>query len=67
MLKGRKRVGKEVWDEGEKETFRTRLGRVVLREGKVQEVLKEMSKRIREALERVEGEREGEKKKGDSW
>jgi len=35
---------------------------VVLREREVQEMLKEMSKRIRVA-ERIEGEREGEKKK----
>jgi len=33
----------------------------------MQEVLKEMSKRIRDAMERTKGEREGEKKKGDSW
>jgi len=39
----------------------------VSREEEVQEVLKKMSKRIREALERTENKREGEKKKGDSW
>jgi len=62
----RRRNGKEGQVEdmgwGEKETFRTRLGRVELREGEVQEVLKEMSKRIREALERAEGEMEEGKK-----
>jgi len=39
---------------------------VELREEEMQEVLKEMSKRIRDAMEMVKGEREGEKKKGDS-
>jgi len=33
----------------------------------MQEVLKEMSKRIRKVLERAKGERKGKKKKGDSW
>gem|GEM_PF-6252221 len=49
-----------------KEIFRIRLRREELREGEVQEVLKEMSKRIREAMKRKEGEREGKKKKGDN-
>jgi len=40
---------------------------VVSREGEVQKVLKEMNKRIKVSLERTEGEREGGKKKGDSW
>jgi len=40
---------------------------VELREEEMQEVLKEMSKRIRDAVERAKGEREGVKKKGDSW
>jgi len=48
----RRRVSK-----GQKESFRTRLGRVELWNGEVQEVSKEMSKRIREAMERTEEER----------
>jgi len=53
-------------DMGGKETFRIRLRREELREREVQEVLKEMNKRIREAMKRKEGEKEGKKKKGDS-
>jgi len=30
-------------------------------------VLKEMIKQIRDTIERAKGEREGKKKKGDSW
>jgi len=33
----------------------------------MQEVLKEMSKRIRDAMERPKGETKGEKKKEDNW
>jgi len=58
---GRGRTMGRIW--GKRKLFRTRLGRVELREGEVQEVLKEMSKQIREAMERAEGEKEGDKKK----
>jgi len=58
-------VSRGIWEEG-KETFKTRLERMKLREGEVQEVLEEMDTQIREATERAEGEREREKKKGDS-
>jgi len=46
-----------------KGSFRIRLGRVELRKREVQEVLKELSKRIREALESAEGEMEAGKKR----
>jgi len=40
---------------------------VKLREGEVQEELEEMGKKVREAMKRAEGEREGERRKGGGW
>jgi len=49
-----------------KETFKIR-GRMMLRKGEVQNVLEEMGKQIKEAMERAEREKEEEKKKGGGW
>jgi len=57
--RGRKRIGRGVWDEEGREAFRAKLGEVELREGEVQEELEEMGKKVREAMKRAEGEREG--------
>jgi len=51
-------VGRGYGIRGKKETFRTRLENVKLREGEMQEVLKEMSKRIRDARGRKGGREE---------
>jgi len=58
-------VGRGYGIRGKKETFRTRLERVKLRKGEMQEVLKEMSKRIRDAMEREK--KKERRKKSDSW
>lgn len=48
-------------DEEGREAFKGRLERMELAEDSTQEVIEELGRRIRNTLERMEGERKGEK------
>jgi len=58
---------KGVWDEEEKEIFKDKLGRIERDEENVQKVLRNIGKRIREAIERTENERRGKGRKDNGW
>jgi len=61
---GRGRVCREVWDEEGRERFKDNLGRVEQDERNVQCVVEEMTRRIREAMEKTESEREERRRRG---
>ncbi|XP_011881271.1 PREDICTED: uncharacterized protein LOC105569421 [Vollenhovia emeryi] len=59
--------GRGVWDEEGREAFRNKLGEIKTREGKLDEEIDGMEGRIREAMEKVEGERETGRRKRRGW
>ncbi|XP_011884026.1 PREDICTED: golgin subfamily A member 6-like protein 22, partial [Vollenhovia emeryi] len=59
--------GRGVWDEEGREAFRDKLGEIKTGEGRLDEEIDGMEGRIREAMEKVEGERETGRRKRRGW
>jgi len=57
------RMCRGVWDEEVKEIFKANLERIKRDEENMQKILRDMDRRIREAMERTEYEGRGKRKK----